>query len=209
MSISPIPIIGVVLMLSTPRARINGPIFLVGWVCGILMTGAVVIFVLGDRISGTSDDPNTTSSWISIGLGAVLLVVAYRQFAKRPKRGESPKLPSWMDAVDHFDPFKAFALGIALTVLNPKNLILILGASAAIAEAASSDADELRALLIFTLVALIGPAIPVAIYFGKPEKADKILSHLKNWLAAKNAAVMTIICILIAAKLIGDGLSTL
>lgn len=43
-AISPIPIVGVVLMLGTPRARSNGPAFLAGW----LLVGAKL---LGDGIS--------------------------------------------------------------------------------------------------------------------------------------------------------------
>ena len=208
-SISPIPIIGVVLMLATPRGRINGPAFLVGWVVGIVATGAFIIFVFGSHLSSSSDDPTTTSSWVSIGLGVLLLGVARRQFAKRPKDGEEPELPGWMTTVDHFDPLRSFALGIALTVLNPKNLILIVGASAAIAETAASDGAELAALLSFAAVALVGPAVPVAIYFGMRGRADDILGRLKTWLANNNAVVMTVLCVLIAAKLIGDGITGL
>jgi hypothetical protein len=40
-AISPIPIIAVVLMLTTPRAKTNGPAFLLGWLLG-----------LGDAIGG-------------------------------------------------------------------------------------------------------------------------------------------------------------
>ena len=34
-AISPFPIIGVVMMLVTPRARSNGPMFLLGWLAGL------------------------------------------------------------------------------------------------------------------------------------------------------------------------------
>jgi threonine/homoserine/homoserine lactone efflux protein len=208
-SISPIPIIGVVLMLATPRGRVNGPAFLVGWLVGIIATGAVVIFIFGDSLSSSSGDPTTTSSWINIALGALLLGVARRQFAGRPKGDEEPKLPGWMGAVDHFDPLRAFAMAIALTVLNPKNLLLILGAAAAIAETSASDGAELGALLIFAAVAMIGPTIPVIIYFGMRSKADDLLGRMKTWLAANNNVVMAVLCLIIAAKLIGDGISGL
>jgi Sap, sulfolipid-1-addressing protein len=33
-ALSPVPIIAVVLMLGTPRARTNGPAFVLGWVIG-------------------------------------------------------------------------------------------------------------------------------------------------------------------------------
>ncbi|HUK72944.1 MAG TPA: GAP family protein [Streptosporangiaceae bacterium] len=34
-ALSPIPIIAVVLMLTTPRARANGPAFVLGWLLGL------------------------------------------------------------------------------------------------------------------------------------------------------------------------------
>ena len=34
-ALSPVPIVAVILMLGTPRARTNGPMFAVGWVAGL------------------------------------------------------------------------------------------------------------------------------------------------------------------------------
>jgi Sap, sulfolipid-1-addressing protein len=34
-ALSPVPIIAVVLMLTTPRARANGPAFVLGWLVGL------------------------------------------------------------------------------------------------------------------------------------------------------------------------------
>ena len=42
-ALSPVPIIAVVLMLATPRGRVNGPVFLAGWVVGLAFVGAVVL----------------------------------------------------------------------------------------------------------------------------------------------------------------------
>ena len=37
--LSPLPIIAIVLMLATPRARVNGPAFLLGWIAGLSLVG--------------------------------------------------------------------------------------------------------------------------------------------------------------------------
>ena len=44
-AISPLPIIAVVLMLVTARGRVNGPAFLLGWMTGLVMVGAVLLAV--------------------------------------------------------------------------------------------------------------------------------------------------------------------
>jgi hypothetical protein len=48
-AISPVSIIGVVLMLGTPRARSTGPAFLLGWVAGL---AAAVRAMIGALRSG-------------------------------------------------------------------------------------------------------------------------------------------------------------
>jgi Sap, sulfolipid-1-addressing protein len=39
-ALSPAPIAAVILMLITPRARANGPAFILGWIVGIAVAGA-------------------------------------------------------------------------------------------------------------------------------------------------------------------------
>ena len=56
-ALSPIPIIGVILMLGTPRARTNGPAFALGWVGGLTAVSAVVLLV-----AGGADDPDSATS---------------------------------------------------------------------------------------------------------------------------------------------------
>jgi hypothetical protein len=44
-AISPIPIIAIILMLITPKARSNGLAFLGGWMVGILAVGGLALVV--------------------------------------------------------------------------------------------------------------------------------------------------------------------
>jgi hypothetical protein len=54
--LSPIPIIAVVVMLGTPRARANGPAFMVGWLVGLSLVGLVVFLI------STPSGPTTAAS---------------------------------------------------------------------------------------------------------------------------------------------------
>ena len=51
--------------------------------------------------------------------------------------------------------------------------------------------------------------IPVAIAFGMGDRARGILDDLKAWMGLHNAAIMAVLCLVIGAKLAGDGLSGL
>ena len=53
-ALSPIPIVAVILMLGTPRARANGPAFAAGWVAGLVTVGVIVLLVAGDADRGAT-----------------------------------------------------------------------------------------------------------------------------------------------------------
>jgi threonine/homoserine/homoserine lactone efflux protein len=114
-----------------------------------------------------------------------------------------------MRTIDRYTPGRATAMGVALTVVNPKNLLLAIAAAAAIAQTGVGTGQQAGALAIFVLIATLGPGIPVGIYFAMPERAPRLLAELKDWMAAHNAAIMAVLCVIIAAKLIGDGVSGL
>ncbi len=127
-ALSPIPIIAVILMLVTPRARVNGPVFAIGWVLGMVVVSVVVL-----TVTGGADDPSSSTTdgvnWVTLLLGLAFFSMAARQWRSRPKKGETPKMPKWMSTIDHVDPPRAFLLGAALSGANPKNLALTLAAA--------------------------------------------------------------------------------
>lgn len=80
-ALSPIPIIAVVLMLTSRRAKVNGPAFILGWLIGLGIVGAIVLAVAGTGGASKSGSPATWVSWVKIVLGVLLLLVAVRQWA--------------------------------------------------------------------------------------------------------------------------------
>lgn len=98
-------------------------------------------------------------------------------------------------------------LGVALSAVNPKNLVLTVAAAAAIAQTGIDGGDQIVALAVFIAIATVGPGIPVAIYFLAREHATRLLADLKAWMGANNAAIMTVIFLVLGAKLIGDGIT--
>src|SRR5215211_8475144 len=84
-ALSPMSIIAVVLMLTTSRARANGPAFVLGWLLGLGVVGAVVLALAGPGEASESGQPATWVSWVKLLLGVLLLLVAARQFRGRPR----------------------------------------------------------------------------------------------------------------------------
>jgi threonine/homoserine/homoserine lactone efflux protein len=208
-AIVPIPIIAVILMLVTPRARVNGPMFIVGWLIGLALVGVLVLAVAGPTDADTDDGPATWVSALLLVLGLLLVALAAKQWRGRPRGDEEPATPKWMGAVEHFTPVKALLAGVVLMAANPKNLVLALGAAAGIVTSGLSGTDEAIVYAVFALVATVGVATPVVIYFALGERAGPILERIKGWMEHNNAVIMAVLCLVIGAKLVGDGIAGL
>jgi threonine/homoserine/homoserine lactone efflux protein len=208
-ALSPIPIIGVVLMLGTPNAGANGLAFIAGWVFGLAVVGTIVLLVASGAGASDGGAPADWVSVVKLALGMLLGVVAVRQWHARPRGDAEPELPGWMKTIDTFTPPKAAGMAVLLSAVNPKNLLLVVGAAAAIAQTGASTVDQAVALLVFVLLGTLGPGIPVAIYLLMREHAAVVLEGMRGWMARENATIMAVLCMVIGAKLVGDAISGL
>jgi threonine/homoserine/homoserine lactone efflux protein len=208
-ALSPVPIVAVVLILASPRGRVNGPAFLVGWVLGIAALGTVILLISSGASASSQGAPATWVSILKIVLGVLLLLLAVKQWRGRPRGDAEPQLPGWMKTVDTFTPARSVGIAVVLAAINPKNLLLVVVAAAAIAQTGASTLDQAVALAVFILIATVGVGAPVAIYYLMGHRATTILSDLRDWMVRENATVMAVICLIIGAKLIGDAIIAL
>ncbi|MEU1922903.1 GAP family protein [Streptomyces albogriseolus] len=208
-ALSAFPIIGVVLMLATPRARTNGPALLLGWSLGLALVGTIVLLVSGGVGPSDQGQPADWVSALDLTLGVLLLWVAVKEWRGRPRDGKEVPLPKWMRTVDSFTPVKALALGTAMSALNPKNLLLSIAAASAIARTDTSAGAQAVALAVYVVLGALGPGTPVVLYFALRERSKHILDDLKAWMEQHNTAIMAVICLLFAAKLVGNAVSDL
>ena len=208
-AISPVPIIAIILMLITPKARSNGLAFLGGWLLGLAVVGGVVLIVANTAGVATSDGPSKTASAIKLVLGLLLLFAAWRQFKKRPAQGEEAPMPKWMKSLDSFTPTRSLAIGALLSGVNPKNLVLNATAAAGIAQTGLSGIQQAVVLVVLILVGSLGVAAPVGVYFAMGDKSERVLEEWKAWLAANNATVMVVLLLVFGVVLIGKGIGGL
>ncbi|MEZ5136447.1 MAG: GAP family protein [Acidimicrobiales bacterium] len=207
-AISPVPIIAVILMLFSQRARVNGPMFLAGWVIGLSVAAAVVYALASAGDIASSDSASTGVSWLRVGAGVALLVLAARKWRSRPGPDDEPDMPRWMSGVDHIAPGRAFGLAVVLSAVNPKNLALIFGASTRVSQVAPSTTDAIVALAVFVLIgsSTVGAAVLYDLFGG--ERAQSSLDRAKAWLTLHNTAVMAVLFVVFGAVLISEGLTS-
>ena len=205
-AISPAGLIAVILVLFSRRARVNGPLFLLGWVLALGTLSAVVYAISNQSNAGSSNTSSDSVSWLKIALGAGLILLARREFRKRPKPGAEPEMPKWMKRVDGLTPVQAFGLGALLGAANPKNLALAIGAAAGLGQLGLSTADAVVALIVFVVVGSLSIAIPVAYHLIGGDKSKAQLESLKDWLAQHNEAVMAVLFLVFGVALIAKGI---
>ena len=209
-AISPVPIIAVILMLFSQRARTNGPAFLVGWVVALAALSTIVYVVSHDGNVATSSTASDSVSWGKIVLGVALLALARRNWRKRPAAGEEPEMPKWLGTVESVSPVRAFGLGVLLAGVNPKNLILTMGAAAGLAQVQGlSTTDAIVAIAAFVVLASLTIAAPVLYSLFGGERARAALDSAKAWLTTHNAAVMAVLFLVFGVDLIAKGLPPL
>lgn len=209
-AISPLPIIAVILILTTPRARNNGLAFLGGWLLGLTVVAVIALVVIDAVEDDPSGDGRMIVALVKIALGVVLLYLAWRGFSKRPAPDEEAALPRWMAALDRFTVPRAAAVGALFSGVKPKNPILTVAAAAGIAESGLGGPQQAVALLLLIVIASVGIITPVAVYFAMAEeKAARLLGGWKTWLVANSATVMIVLFLVFGVVLIGKGIGGL
>ncbi len=208
-AISPLPIIAIILILTTPKARANGLAFLGGWLLGLAVVAVAVLIITDAAEAATSNDTSRIVGVIKLVLGLLLLFLAWRKFQKRPRPGEETPMPKWMAALDRFTPTRSVAVGALLAGPKPKNLILNAAAAAGIAQSGIGGLQQAVVLILLILIGSIGIIAPVGVYFAMGDRAEQVLGGWKTWLAANNATVMMVLFLVFGVTLIGKGVSGL
>ena len=208
-ALSPLPIIAVVLMLTTPRARTNGLSFVLGWLAGLGVIGALVLVVAGPAGASEHGAPATWVSWLKVLLGVLLLVWAVQQFRGRPREGDEVETPAWLGAIERFTAGKSIGVGALLSGANPKNTVLAIGAAATIAQTGIPGVQQAITYAVFAVIGTLGVGAPVVMYYTMGKRSTDVLAALKDWMNRHNAVIMSVLCLVVGTKLIGDAISAL
>ena len=209
-AVNPVPVIVIVLLLGSVRARVNGPAFAAGWFTGILILGAIVLAIADAADASDDGRPSTWVSVLKLALGAALVLLAVQQWRGRPGADDEVEMPAWMGAVDAFTPAKAAGAGVALSAVNPKNLLFVVGAAATEAQAEATGKEQALVWALFAAVASAGVIVPLVVYFALGDRAQAVLDPVRVWLIRNKGAVVAVLCLVIGAGLIGgaiDGFS--
>jgi threonine/homoserine/homoserine lactone efflux protein len=205
-TISPVPIIAEILLLFTKKPVTNAASYLIGFTIGVAGLLGLLVAIAGTVDLSPGSGPSRGASILRLVLGAFLLMAARRRFRDRPKPGEDAAMPKWMDGIA---PGKSLAVGVAIGALNPKNVVVGLAAALSIASAGLSTGQQIGAVAVYAVVAILGVAAPLVVTLAMRDKAQEVLDGWRSWLGRNNGVVLAVLFLIFGVVLIGKGIADL
>lgn len=229
---SVLPAIG--LVVHSERARVTGVAFVAGWLAG--KAAITIAFIGVPRLlHDWLDRPAPTwAPWLQITAGVVFVIGGlwyWRRARTDPVEVENvaeisaetsppvhpqrsgfnldsapPGTPRWLTRLKHISPGTAAAVGVALTLINPKVLAACATAGVAIGSAGLGPAAGVVFVAYFTLLAGSTAAVPVLAYTVWSHRADRALERFNSWLAHRQVGLTTGLLIVIGLALLSAGL---
>ncbi|WP_053645527.1 GAP family protein [Streptomyces sp. XY431] len=202
-ALSPVPVVPAIFLLFTPRPRAAAGMFLAGWVAGILAV-ASALAALAVFVEAHEETP-TWASWAKTGLGTVLLLAAVRQW----RSGAANGTPGWMRTLTDATPAKALRLGVLLSGVNPKVVLMSAAAGLAIGAAELGSLRTVASVAVFTALSATTVALPLLLHLAAGERVLVPLGRVRTWLELHNGAVTAVVLAVIGVLLVLDGVSGL
>ena len=207
-AVVPLQIIVVTLLLTSEQ---RGPLKAIAFVLGMTVARLTQGILFGLVLTGGSGDPadagNTSivkATALTI-LGILLLLTAYKKWAKEPDPDAPP--PKWLTMLDSITPAKALLFGAGFVLIGPKLWVFMLGAISAIGEAQLGQPASTWTFLLFVLLAQSLLFIPILIRLLMPQRAKGLLASLADWMKRYNDPIVIAISLIFGALFLSQGLS--
>lgn len=217
-AIGPRPLIAAILMLAAPRGRANALALTAGRAAAL---GAIVaaVVTVGVTVGGGLDAGHdgldagrsapAWSSWLKLALGALLVLLALRQWRNRPREGHVTAPPGWMRSVHGFGAGRSARLGAALAAGSPQNVVLAVGGAASVAAGPASGVGKAVAVALMVFVGSLCTLLPLAVHVLAGDGAARTLDEWKAWTAAHQIAITMTVLAVLGTTYVGDALTAL
>jgi hypothetical protein len=185
-SVTPWGIVAVIVLLSA-KSRPRGAIaFVAGWVVSILLVGGLIVGLFRGAHSRPGASAANAMLGVQFALGVLLFALAARKWRRRVAADPSAAEPKWLTALDRMRPIVAFGLGMFWV-----NLVFVVAAAIAVADAKLSRSGAATAYLFYALLATLGVAAILGVYYADQARAQERLARMRSWLTRNNTGVVS------------------
>lgn len=203
----PLQIIVIVLLLTSEK---RGPLKAILFVLGMTLVRLAQWGLFGVVLAGDPADSAERSGWFKAGLlvalGIMLLVTAYKKWAKEPDPDAPP--PKWLAMLDGVTPPRALLFGAGFILIAPKLWVFTLGAISVISEAGLEPRGGTIAFLVYMLLAQSLLLLPILIRLLLPRQAAGWLRAFGGWLEKYNDPIVMVVSLVFGVLFLYQGLSS-
>lgn len=208
--ISPIPMVGLIVVITSKRGPAKAVAYGMGFFTAIWLTAFLLGEIGQDLIGGPggAGRSSTLGGLIHAVVGAILLVVGSVVLVRHLRRTSPPTEPKWMRALDSASILPVFGLGCLLALVNPKNLPLIVSATVDYVQANLSTVQLAIAVTVLALIGSLLIFLPILLVHLARKRSARLCAKLRPWLVAHNATILAAVCLIVGAALLGKALAS-
>lgn len=208
LAFSTVPILAALLILLSPNRSRSAIPFLIGWMLGMFGIAALLTmaaqFVPASRLPRREDE---AVGMLEIVVGAGLILLGLITLWLSRMRTEH-RLPAWLKSVEKLGPWSSFGLAVVLN-LRPKSLLVAAAAGLALRADASSTAEALVALAVYTVVGASTVAVPIIATIATPTRMEPRIIATRDWLTRNGQVLTSAIVIVIGVLVVAVGIGRL
>ncbi len=208
-AVSPVTLsIFLIIMSMAKKPRMAGISFYLGAIVVLLVTVFIGVF-LGQKLTTSGLTNPGTMAAIDIFLGAVLVLLGFRNFVSTDDHNGNKVLKRLQidPEAGNFSQFvKYFSIGIFAFLLNFSTAIFVLATGRTIGVANAGFNNDAIATMILILIALIIIEIPLLFFVVIPDKAHKVIQPVNDWINNHGNIVTGLFCVAIGIFVVYSGL---
>ena len=197
----------VIILLLSQRGWRNGLGYAVGYTSAYVLIGILAVTLGNQIVEINPGGASVQQPILFLVLGVLLIMLALRNLKKPIQEiNTNQKFVSFLDTIT---PIKAFGFGSIISVVNFKNLTLLLSAISIVIISNLSIIEKILITIPVVLVFCLSVIIPVFIYISFPSRSKNILSSFKDFLMKHNRPIGIWLPIIFGFLLTVKGLSDL
>jgi threonine/homoserine/homoserine lactone efflux protein len=183
-ALSPLPFVLATALLGTSRGVRNAVAFVSGeaLAVGCIATTAVALAADANDNGSLEGLLSRLEVLVGVALAAVLVVHLRRASQTGP--------PAWSSFLDRVGLGGAFAGGLAMVAVNPKNLALTLAGAASIVQLGYSPAGQAASVLTLTVVAVSALLALVTLALTFPQRSATALARTQSFVFAHDRLIV-------------------
>ena len=148
---------------------------------------------------------STVSESFFLIAGLLLLILAVRNYFVEDDPDAPP--PKFMTILTKLGPIKLFGIGIALSIIQPRFIILVLAGTSIIAEAKLSPTENIISLLVLALLMVWPMLIPLVVFLVMGEHRVDAMTSMKSWLLHNQRMINVVVMGIFGMLLLFVGLT--